>query len=87
MVSLEDSPAASREQLGFDFADSFHFLDLAIESHVNGDERKPVQSKSRTYIRLLVVTRFTRLHPGAQKGGAANYLLAVRTAPQAKPLY
>jgi hypothetical protein len=48
---------------------------------------KKVQTKSRICIRLLVVTRFTRLHPGAQKGGTANYLLAVRTAPQAKPLY
>jgi hypothetical protein len=49
--------------------------------------RATVQSKSRIHIRLLVVTRFTRLHPGAQKGDAANYLLAVRTASQAKPLY
>jgi len=30
-------------------------------------------SKSRTCVRLSVVTRFTRLHPGAQKGNAANY--------------
>jgi hypothetical protein len=34
-----------------------------------------------------VAMRFIRLHPGAQKGNAANYLLAVRTALQAKPLY
>ena len=56
----------------------------------NVSERKnvrAVQSKSRTCIRLLVMTRFIRLHPGAQKGDAANYLLAVRTASQAKPLY
>jgi hypothetical protein len=33
------------------------------------------------------VTRFIRLHPGAQKGNAANYSVAVRTALQAKPLY
>src|SRR6478752_2721676 len=30
-------------------------------------------TKSRICIRLLVVTRFIRLHPGAQKGNAANY--------------
>src|ERR1051325_3888749 len=45
------------------------------------------KTKSRTCIRLLVMTRFIRLHPGAQKGDTANYLLAVRTASQAKPLY
>src|SRR5204863_2961492 len=33
-------------------------------------------AKSRIFIRLLVVTRLIRLHPGAQKGSAANYLLA-----------
>ena len=32
-----------------------------------------VHTKSRICIRLSVVTRFTRLHPGAQKGNAANY--------------
>jgi len=32
-----------------------------------------VQTKSRICIRLSVVMRFTRLHPGAQKGNAANY--------------
>src|SRR5208282_889048 len=32
------------------------------------------------------VTRFIRPHPGAQKGGATNLGVAVRAAPQAKPL-
>ena len=32
-----------------------------------------VHTKSRICIRLSVVTRFIRLHPGAQKGNAANY--------------
>lgn len=32
-----------------------------------------VQPKSRTCVRLSVVTRFRRLHQGAQKGNAANY--------------
>jgi hypothetical protein len=45
------------------------------------------KAKSRICIRLSVVMRFIRLHPGAQKGNAANYLIAVRTALQAKPLY
>ena len=32
------------------------------------------------------VTRFIRLHPGAQKGDATNLGVAVRAAPRAKPL-
>ncbi len=32
-----------------------------------------VQTKSRICIRLFVVMRFKRLHPGAQKGSTANY--------------
>jgi hypothetical protein len=32
-----------------------------------------VRTESRICIRLSVVTRFIRLHPGAQKGNAANY--------------
>jgi hypothetical protein len=35
--------------------------------------RDLVRTKSRIRIRLSVVTRFIRLHPGAQKGNAANY--------------
>ena len=45
-----------------------------------------VRQRAGLFIRLLVVMRFTRLHPGAQKGNAANYLVAARTALQAKPL-
>ena len=42
--------------------------------------------KSRTCVRLLgLVTRFKRVHQGAQKVGA-TVEIAVRVAPQAKPL-
>jgi len=47
-----------------------------------------VQTKSRTlHPALSGVKRFKRLHPGAQKGGTANYLIAVSNRTTSNNLY
>jgi len=45
-----------------------------------------VRQKAGQFCPAFAVTRFIRLHQGAQKGDAVNLWSAVRAAPQAKPL-
>jgi len=46
----------------------------------------PEKRKAGQICPAFAVTRFIRLHPGVQKGGATNLWSTVRAAPRAKPL-
>src|SRR5436190_3060421 len=50
-----------------------HWLNVYCARGTGTLRLRLVRTKSRICIRLFTVTRFIRLHQGAQKGNAANY--------------